>query len=188
MTSDKRIIIGLVGRKGSGKGTVARIMKDRYGASVYRFSDVLRDILDRLFIEKSRENLIRLSEVLRKEFGQRILKDAMAKQVERDTASVIVVDGIRRLDDLDGLEMLGDFTLVNITAALELRYQRILQRGENAGETTGTFEEFKDMETWPTEISIGDVEGKAAHSIENLGSYDDLAAKVDELMKQIKHV
>ena len=30
MTSDKRIVIGLVGRKGSGKGTVARLIKDDY--------------------------------------------------------------------------------------------------------------------------------------------------------------
>ena len=48
----KRLIIGLVGRKGSGKGTVAKILKEKYGASVYRFSDVLREILDLLFVEK----------------------------------------------------------------------------------------------------------------------------------------
>jgi dephospho-CoA kinase len=187
MTSDKRLVIGLVGRKGSGKGTVARLLKDRYGASIYRFSDLLRDILDGLYIEKSRENLVRLSEVLRKEFGQRIFKDAMAKQVEHDTASIIVIDGIRRLDDLEGLETLGDFTLVNINASLDLRYQRILKRGENAGEMAGTFEDFKDMETLPTEASIADVEVKADETIENLDSYDDLAYQVDALMKSIKH-
>jgi dephospho-CoA kinase len=186
MTSDKRIVIGLVGRKGSGKGTVARLIKDRYGASIYRFSDLLRDILDSLYVEKTRENLIHLSEILRKGFHQGILKDAMIKQVQADPARIIVIDGIRRLDDLLRLDELGDFRLVNITAPVELRYERIQHRGENAGETTDTFEHFKETELAPTEITIADVEGKSQHTIENLGSYDDLAKKVDELVADIK--
>lgn len=186
MTSDKRIVIGLVGRKGSGKGTVARLIKDRYGASIYRFSDLLRDILDSLYVEKTRENLIHLSEILRKGFHQGILKDAMIKKVQADPARIIVIDGIRRLDDLSRLEELGDFHLVDVTAPVELRYERIQQRGENAGETTDSFENFKLTETAPTEITIADVEAKTQDKIENLGSYDDLVAKVDDLVHRIK--
>jgi dephospho-CoA kinase len=187
MTSDNRIVIGLVGRKGSGKGTVARLLKERYGASVYRYSDLLRDMLDRLFVEKTRENLIALSEILRKQYGEDVLKNAMLEQVRRDSAKLIVIDGIRRLDDLTRLDELGSFYLVNITAPVELRYERATARGENAGETTRTFASFQEMETAPTEKTIGDVEPKAWKSLDNTGSYDELAAKVDELMTHVKN-
>ncbi|MFA5935899.1 MAG: AAA family ATPase [Patescibacteria group bacterium] len=187
MTSDKRIVIGLVGRKGSGKGTVARLLKERYGASVYRFSDLLRETLDRLYVEKNRENLVALSEILRHQFGEGVLKQAMVRRVGDDPSRLIVIDGIRRLDDLNGLEELGTFYLINIAAPVELRHERVAQRGENAGETTRTFDAFKEMEMLPTEVTIGDVEPKARKTIENLGSYDELAAKVDELMSEIKN-
>ncbi|MEO5928106.1 MAG: nucleoside monophosphate kinase [Patescibacteria group bacterium] len=187
MTSDKRIVIGLVGRKGSGKGTVARLIKDRYGATIYRFSDLLRDILDSLYIDKSRDNLIHLSEILRDGFGQTILRDAMVKQVQQDPSRLVVIDGIRRLDDLSRLDELGDFHLVDVTAPIELRYERIQQRVENAGESTDTMEQFQATETAPTEITIADVEARAQEKIENLGSYDDLATKVDDLVNRIKH-
>jgi dephospho-CoA kinase len=187
MTSDNRIVIGLVGRKGSGKGTVARLLKERYGASVYRYSDILRDILDQLSIDKTREHLIALSEILRKHYGEDVLKHAMMEHVRHDATRLIVIDGIRRMDDLTRLDELGTFYLVSITAPVELRYQRATARGENAGETTRTFASFQNMESAPTEKTIADVEPHAWKIIDNTGSYDELASKVDELMNVIKH-
>lgn len=187
MTSGKRIVIGLIGRKGSGKGTVARLIKERHGGSIYRYSELLRDILDRLFIEKNRTNLVNLSEILRKQFGEGVLKEAMLKLVERDNASLVVIDGIRRLGDLEGLERLGTLYLINVAAPVELRYTRVAQRIENADEATASLEEFKRLESAPTEVTISDVETRAWKTIENLGSYDDLAARVDETIKEIRN-
>lgn len=187
MTSDNpRLVIGLVGRKGSGKGTVARLLKDRYGASVYRFSDLLRDVLDLLDIEKSRENLIQLSEIVRRGFGEDALKRGLLKRMGNDSSPLIVLDGIRRLGDLNGLEDLGNFHLVSVTAPLETRYERITRRGENAGEMTRTLDSFKTMETAPTEVTIGDVETNASNVIDNSGDPEALERQVDALMRVLK--
>lgn len=180
-----RLVIGLVGRKGSGKGTVAKILKEKYGASVYRYSDVLRDVLDLLGIEKSRENLIQLSEVLRRGFGEETIKNALLKRMSDTSSPLIVLDGLRRLGDLDGLTDLGDFQLITVAAPLELRYERISQRGENAGETTRTLESFREMEHAPTEITIADVEAKADRTIDNSGTYEELVHHVEELLKDL---
>lgn len=177
-----RLIIGLVGRKGSGKGTVAKILKEKYGASVYRFSDVLSDILNILFVENSHENLIRLSEILRPAFGQDILKKALLQRMKNDAAPLIVLDGLRRLEDLNGLESAGEFLLVNVTAPPETRFARMQTRGEKAGETSKTLESFMELEQAPTEVTIASLEARANRTIDNSGTADDLEQKVKEMM------
>lgn len=177
-----RLVIGLVGRKGSGKGTVAKILKEKYGASVYRFSDVLRDILDVLDIEKSRENLIQLSEVIRNGFTQDALQHALVHRLKNDPVPLIVLDGVRRIADLDGLDALGNFHLVSVDAPLETRFERLHARGENVGETTRTLESFKKIEHAPTEVTIADVEARADVHIDNSGDREQLEKKIADLM------
>jgi dephospho-CoA kinase len=53
-----RHIIGLVGRQGSGKGTAAKILAEKYGAQLFRFSAILGDVLDRVAVERTRDNMI----------------------------------------------------------------------------------------------------------------------------------
>ncbi len=180
-----QLVIGLVGRKGSGKGTVAKILKEKYGASIYRFSDVLREILDLLFVGNSRENLINLSEILRNEFGQDVLKNALLKKMENDAAPLIVLDGLRRLGDLDGLKKIGNFQLVSVTVPPEIRYERIKTRGENAGETKQTLESFMKLEKAPTEVTIASVEAQADRTIDNSGSKENLEKQISELMSHL---
>lgn len=186
MTSDKRVVIGLVGRKGSGKGTVAKILKDEYGAIVFRYSDILRDIVRRLSLPESRDNLIKASVALRQCFGEDIFKRALVTDAGQTSTSIIVIDGIRRFGDLEGLEALGPVYLIDITAPLETRFERIQQRGENQGETTSTFEAFKNEEQAPTETTIGEVEAKAWKTIQNIGSHEDLIATVKALVAEAR--
>lgn len=180
-----RILIGLIGRKGSGKGTVAKLLKERYHASIYRMSDPLRDILERLALEPSRENLVQLSEVLRRGFGEQIIMQALRKQIEQDPHELIVIDGIRRQDELRDLDMLGIFRLVRIEAPLELRFERLRTRGENAGEAQRTFASFQEMEHAPTEITIGDIEHLAWKTIHNNGTPAELEHAVAEMMQEL---
>ncbi len=182
-----RLVIGLVGRKGSGKGTVAKILKERYGASVYRFSDMLRDVLDAMHLEQSRENLIRISEILRSEFGEGVLKNAMVKKVAADSNQLVVIDGLRRLDDLTHLDELGEFRLIDVHVPAEIRFERLKSRGENAGESTRTFASFMELENASTEVTIGDVEAHAWKKIENSGDQAALIATIDSLMAELNY-
>ncbi|MCR4279109.1 MAG: hypothetical protein NUV81_04410, partial [bacterium] len=90
---------------------------------------------------------------------------------------------IRRQADLDGFHGL-DITLVNITAPLEIRFDRIVHRGENDGETTMTWKQFEELERASTEITIGDIENRATITIENTGSTDDLKKKIASILIQ----
>ena len=64
-----KIIFGLVGTLASGKGAVKQRLIERYKAEDCRFSTILRDVLNRLDVPTTRENLQNVSTSLRQLFG-----------------------------------------------------------------------------------------------------------------------
>lgn len=119
---NKKIIFGFTGLMVSGKGTAAKYLEEKYGAETFRFSTILRDVLDRLFLEHSRDKLIRLLEILRGAFGEDLLANVIARDAESASGNLVVVEGIRRPADILHLQKLTNFVLVEISAVIELRY------------------------------------------------------------------
>lgn len=183
MSSDKKII-GLVGLIACGKGTVAKYIAEKYQAGTYRFSTILRDVLKRIYLPESRDNMINLSETLRQTFGQNILAKVITDDVVNDPKEVIVVEGIRRLEDIEYLKQLPNFTLVEISADPKIRYQRLTARGENSDDETKTYEQFLEDHQKSTEITIPTVIELATEHIFNNGSRDELAQQIDQLLKK----
>lgn len=174
-----KTIIGFVGLPASGKGEAARYLKEKYHAETFRFSTMLRDILGRLYVEQSRDNLIKISEIVRATFGEDILSKTMLRDISKSTAPLIVVDGIRRASDVTKLP---DFVLVEIFADIQVRYERLKARGENADDQTKTFAAFQADHERSTEQSILDITGAATERIDNNGTPEALYATLDKLI------
>jgi len=183
---DNKIVIGLTGEIACGKGAAKKYLMDKYGASDYRFSTILRDILKRLHLENSRENLQHISTTLRKHFGEDLLASAMAQDIKNDTHSFIVIDGIRRLADIKFLKEISGFNLISIVADQELRYQRVLSRNENPGDDKKTWEDFMKDHEAETEAQIPDVMKTAHYEITNEGSFEELEQKLDYVIADVK--
>ena len=179
-----KIIIGLVGQAGCGKGTATDILREQYGAGYYRFSAILEDILDKLALDHTRENFTKLSEMSRNIVGEDVLSYALEKQAVMAQEDVVIVDGIRRLEDLAALEPLPHFKLIAIEVPVEIRYQRIIGRGEKAGEKNMTMEEFLAQEKFPTEVTIPAVMQHAAHTVSNAGTREEFEQAIHTLMKE----
>lgn len=179
-----KIILGIAGEMGAGKGAVTKHIIQNYGASSYKFSQAFRDILDRLHLPQSRENISELSTILRKSFGEEILAKGMYRDVHDDAHDVVVIDGIRRSEDIVYIKEIPEFKMVYIEANMGTRYERLCKRGENAGDSTKSFEQFqKDSELNP-EVEIRDLKNYADHVIDNDGEYAELYKQVDEIIKQ----
>lgn len=176
------LILGFAGLLASGKGTSADYLKEQHGATTYRFSTILRDILDRVYLEQTRDNLIRISEVMRGNFGEDLLAKAMAGDVANDNTPIIVVDGIRRMADIEHLQKLPNFHLVEIFADPEIRYERLIKRTENNDDQSKTYEQFLADHKRSTELSILDVVKEASIHIDNNGSLADLHTQLDSLI------
>lgn len=178
-------IIGLVGQSGCGKGTVADILTKQYGAAYSRFSAILGDILTRLHIEHSRDHFIALSNALRGNFGEDVLSYAIEKDAVMSQSPLVVIDGIRRPEDIVALEPLPFFKLVSIDVPAEMRYERMKKRGEKSGEQRMTWQEFVAQDHAPTEVTIPLVMERAWKKLDNSRSAVDLEIQVKAMMAEL---
>lgn len=169
---------------GSGKGVVSKYVEQEHKAGKHRFSTMLRDILKRMYIKESRENIAKLSLLLRKNFGE----DAFAKTMYHDTAKddhdVVVIDGVRRMADLAYLRELSHFKLIYIDAELETRYKRVVSRDENENDSQKTLEQFRSDQNIESETQISDLRNYADHVVDNNRTYKDLYKQIDDIIKQ----
>ena len=180
-----KLIIGLVGQAGCGKGTATDLLRKEYGAGYIRFSGILAQLLDILGIEKSRDNLIKISNALRGEFGEDILSYAVERSALDAPEDIVVVDGIRRLEDIVALEPLPHFKLVSIEVDAKLRFERMKKRGEKSGESDMTWEQFQKEGKAPTEKTIPSVMKRAWKTIQNEGSREEFEAEVRNIMNDL---
>lgn len=183
---NKKLIFGFVGEISSGKGTACQYLADKYDAPSYRFSTMLRDILQRLHMDISRDHMQRLSQVLREEFGQDTLAKVIAQDVNADPNLVVTVDGIRRDADIQYLREIPGFVLVYLTAEQKIRYERITSRGENTDDVKKTFEQFVQDQQAEAEQQIVKTASGADERIDNNGSLQDLQNALDELVKKYR--
>lgn len=179
-----KTIFGFVGQIASGKGTANEYLKTHHSASTYRFSTMLRDLCNRMYLDITRDNLQTMSTAIRTYFGEETLSKTMAEDAKRDPAQLISIDGVRRPGDVEFLKKVPGFVLVHIFADMEKRYERIVKRGENADDASKTFENFKLDHQKEAELQIADIAKQATEQIDNNGTLDNLYAQLDKLVEK----
>ncbi len=179
----QKMIIALAGEMGCGKGTITKYLISHYDALSYRFSTPLRDILERMHRDVSRDNLSQLSTSLRNIFGDDILSEIIFADIESLDSSLIIIDGVRRESDIKYLRNLSGFKLVYIDSELPIRYARITSRGENSNDTTKTLEEFLRESEAETETRIRGLKDIAQVVIENNGTLEAFEEQCENLLK-----
>lgn len=171
----------------SGKDVSKIYLEEKYGAKSFRFSTVMREILNRLHLEISRPNLTKVSFCLRQTFGEDLFAKVIANDVASEEAPLIVVDGIRRLADIEYLKKIPGFHLISLEADPKIRYERAVKRNENVGDREKTFEQFLlDHQKLETEVTIPAVMAQAEFIIKNEGSLEDLYAQIEKIMATLK--
>ena len=169
---------------GGGKGTVAKHIEQEHNGGVHRFSAILRDILDRIYLEQSRDNLQKLSTLLRKNFGEDLLSKSVYKDAQKDEHEIVVVDGVRRMDDMELLRKLPNFKLIYVDSDIKVRYERIIKRGENSDDAKKSFEEFKKINEDESESQIQDLRNYSDYVIDNNGTFIELYQQVENILKE----
>jgi dephospho-CoA kinase len=177
-----KYIIGIAGEMASGKDTVTNYLVEQYGAVQYRFSDPLRSILGILHKEITRDNLTALSTHLRTAFGQDLLAHVIEREAEKNPNELVVIDGVRRISDIDLVQGKDNFFLVYVDADVHVRYKRLHKRGQNEDDATLSFEEFLEDHGNETERFIPELKNVAQEVIFNEGSLAELHSEVDTVM------
>lgn len=177
-----KLILGIAGEMGSGKEAVTSHLSDVYSASAHNFSQILKDILERLYLPITRENFSPLSLALRKTFGEDILAKAMFQDAVNDKTDIIVVQGIRRQEDMAFLREFANFKFLYVDVDMETRFERIKKRKEKENDSSMTFEEFKASHEYETEKTILGLKDDADYIIKNNGTYAELYAQIDRVI------
>ena len=150
------------------------------------FSAILREVLDRLYLEQSRENLARLSMHLRKAFGEDTFSRVVLKDAERFNTEIIVVDGVRRFADIIHFENTGNFYFLYVEASAEKRHERIIARGQNTDDSTKTVLQLEKDQHLEAEAQVRDLKERAEFVINNDGTLEELRVQVGGVVEQIR--
>jgi dephospho-CoA kinase len=178
-------VIGIIGPRIAGKETVAKYISEKYNAAVHSHSEILDDVLKVLELPLSRENEIRLV-ALRATFGDDVLINALSKRVRSEISGVVVVTGVRFQNEFDNVRSFPQNTIISVAASLETRYLWQQSRGDKAGDIGMSFEDFAALDHRVTEQNISKLMASADYHIENNGTLEDLYAKVDAIMQNIR--
>lgn len=178
-----KIILGLVGPIASGKEETKKYLVEKYKAKDCRFSTILRDVLDRISIPVRRENMQKISTVLRANFGEDLLAKVIANDASKFDADIVVIDGVRRPTDIEHLVVLPNFFLIKIDANEKLRYERLIKRNENPGDSEKTFDQFINDHNSEADSLVPVVMATAKYSIDNNGTIEELHLQIDKIIE-----
>ncbi len=180
------MLIGLTGKNGSGKGEVAKFLKDR-GFEYRSLSDVLRDELKKSKKPVTRDNLIAVGNKLRQAYGPDVLAKRILEEIEADRNYII--DSIRHPAEAKALQTRDRFALLNITASPKVRFERLKKRKrENDPKTFKDFLKLERVESKSgvkSDQQLDQTLKLADYKIDNSSSLDELHREVAKIVMAI---
>lgn len=167
------LLIGISGFNASGKTTVAKMLIVHFSAESHRFSAVLSTIAAEIGLPTDKETLQNLSTVLRSRLGEDILARGMCEWVTNVKNPVIVVEGIRRIADIELLEATARETgrawhLFFIDAPYDTRFSRINARRASENLAPLTADAFQALEQQECEIELPEIKRRSHRVFDNV--------------------
>ncbi len=145
-------VIGISGDIRAGKTTLAAALASVCGGRARSNSHVLRQILDCLGIQHSRQDYARLASCIFREYGHDILVSAHLAAASKEPAPaagraemrLLAIDGIRYVSEAITWKRSCRFWLVYVDTRPEVRYRRAMTmpHNEKEGEQGMSFERF----------------------------------------------
>lgn len=183
--------IAVIGKIGAGKETIfqairdfgnAKISESAYRTSIHHFSDPLNEILDVLFLPRERANQQGLSTVLRQRFGEELLGNVLQRRALADSAGIVILDGVRRPQDVAMFRKMPNSFLLLVSALPEIRWQRLRNRADRPGDAEKTWGQFQKEDVAESESMIEKIGTQADYVIDNSGTVEDLHRQVQKFL------
>lgn len=170
-------IISLVGLPGSGKSTVAQLLK-KYGYAVVRLGDITDHELRLRELDPNDENAAIVLKDLREKIGPDVYVKLSMPEIEK--YDKVVIDGVRNWEEVQTLrnEFLYGMRLIAITADEEVRHQRLMERPTRSlTKEECVRRDKREIE----ELRINDTISNAELAIVNNGTIAELEHKLEEI-------
>ena len=168
------MLIGLCGKSGSGKSTVAKYLQCAHGYLILHPGSACRTISKILFGNTQKENLFKVDSALRS-IDQNIWINCALRQANR--GEDIVIDGVRYLENFHLLKPLG-YRFWRVDVSFDYAGHRLKMRDGKAPDPQLLKKELGEhnFERIPFDASIT-----------NAGNKSDLYLQVESLLNAQKH-
>lgn len=124
------IPVGVVGPIASGKGTLCGYLEENFKARRITLSEIIaEEAVKRKIDPKIRENLQKLGDELRKEFGGAILAEKAIEKLSEENIDYEIIDGVRAVQEAQYIKSKSGY-IIGLDAALEERFERHIYRPE----------------------------------------------------------
>jgi len=178
-------IIGIAGKIACGKGIAAEHIVSRYHAGFIDYSQFLYQVLDIFAVPHERKHINALSIFLRATYGQGIFNNAVVRALGEHKEELVVVTGIRREQELDGLAAIPGFVFLYIESDIDTRYQRNRTAHRKPGDAEMTFDQFQEKDSDDSNRTIEGLKDRADYVVENDGTRDEFLSQVDSVIAKI---
>ena len=173
-------IIGIAGKIACGKGIAAEHIVSRYHAGFIDYSQFLYQALDIFAVPHERKHINALSIFLRATYGQGIFNNAVGRALKERTEDMVVVTGIRREQELDGLALIPGFVFLYIESDIDVRYRRNQTARRKPGDAEMSFEQFQEKDSDDSNRTIEGLKDRADYVVDNNGTRDEFLVEVDK--------
>lgn len=192
-----RRVIGIIGQIRSGKTTAANILinilneqhsmnDEEFKIGAFEFSGPLRSILRTLHIdENSRYHLQALGNILRDNFGNTTISEALAQDIKNSDCDIAVVSGIRMHTDLTIFKHFPDHILITVKADIETRLFRENLENTKNNRPLKSMEQFLKEAQARTEVEIEEISRQAHYTVDNSSDITALTAQITKIINLI---
>jgi len=186
---EKKLIIGITGTNGAGKGTVVDYLVNKKIFLHFSASGLITQEIIKRNLPVNRDNMIIVGNDLRAKNGAGYIAEELIRRASSNNSNSII-ESIRTLGEVDKLRERGGMLLA-VDADQKLRYKRIVLRGEEKDKVS--FEQFvaqekKEMESDdPNKQNLQACKKVADYLIENNGTLEELNKEIEKLLVKINN-
>ncbi|MEM4245876.1 MAG: AAA family ATPase [Candidatus Bathyarchaeia archaeon] len=174
-----RRAIAVAGMPGAGKGVLSRIAQEQ-GFRVYSLGDVVRDEAAKRGLDINRLNLRNIMFELRREGGPVAVARKMLEKVDIKSVPLLLVEGVRSLEEVAELRRHRSFVLVAVHASPGARFERIKRRGRP--DDPQSLHEFDKRDLEELKVGQGDVIALADIMLVNEESLEEFEAEARKVV------
>jgi dephospho-CoA kinase len=187
---NNKIIIGITGTLGAGKGTVVDyLVKNKGFIHFSAREDVINKEIEKRGLLITRDNMVLVANDLRKNHGPSYVAEELFKMA-RNSDKNCVLESLRTVGEIESLKKKGKFFLFAVNAEQKTRYSRVQER-KNAQSDNVSFEKFIEQEETemksddPNKQNLSKCISMADYVFDNNGTFEELYKKVDEIISKL---
>jgi len=178
----EKIVIGIAGMPGSGKATAEKVFRMK-GYPIIAMGDEVREEARRRNLAPTPRNLGSVMLQIRAEEGSAGLAKRCIPKIKAANSDVVVVDGIRSLQEVDEFKKeFKNFTLIVIHASPKTRFKRLLSRRRS--DDPKDWETFVARDERELSVGLGEVVATADNMVINEGKKSHLIGELDKILRR----